>query len=156
MVVRLGFAIATALDPDLLITDEVLAVGDESFQKKCILWLERYRASGGTLMLVSHSMYHIQTLCSRAIWIQNGAARMQGAAFDVTREYLAYHEAKTQAAAKAPPPPLGSVPRIVSLWAEDGDGRRPTLSPWAQPQSCRGSLTSPTTGPPSSWWRSCA
>jgi lipopolysaccharide transport system ATP-binding protein len=48
---------------------------------------------------------------------------MQGPAFDVTREYIAYHEEKTAAAAKAPPPPLGSVPRVVSLWAEDGEGR---------------------------------
>ena len=119
MVVRLGFAVATALDPDLLITDEVLAVGDESFQKKCIQWLENYRAGGGTLLLVSHSMYHIQTLCSRALWLHHGAQRMQGPAFDVTREYLAYHEAKTAAKADAPPPPLGSTPRIVSLWSED-------------------------------------
>jgi lipopolysaccharide transport system ATP-binding protein len=123
MVVRLGFAVATALEPELLITDEVLAVGDESFQKKCIQWLEGYRAGGGTLLLVSHSMYHIQTLCGRALWLHHGAGRMQGQAFEVTREYLAYHEAKTAAAAKAPPPPQGPVPRIVSLWAEDGEGR---------------------------------
>ena len=63
MVVRLGFAVATALAPDILITDEVLAVGDESFQKKCIAWMERYLAGGGTLLLCSHSMYHVQKLC---------------------------------------------------------------------------------------------
>ena len=63
MVVRLGFAVATALSPDVLITDEVLAVGDESFQKKCIAWMERYLGGGGTLLLCSHSMYHIQKLC---------------------------------------------------------------------------------------------
>ena len=63
MVVRLGFAVATALTPDVLITDEVLAVGDESFQKKCIAWMERYLADGGTLLLCSHSMYHVQKLC---------------------------------------------------------------------------------------------
>ena len=123
MVVRLGFAVATALDPDLLITDEVLAVGDESFQKKCIQWLENYREGGGTLLLVSHSMYHIQTLCSRALWLHHGSPRLLGTAFDVTREYLAYHEAKTAAKADAPPPPLGSTPRIVSLWSEDAEGR---------------------------------
>ncbi len=65
MVVRLGFAVATALAPDVLITDEVLAVGDESFQKKCIAWMERYLAGGGTLLLCSHSMYHVQKLCTR-------------------------------------------------------------------------------------------
>ncbi|MCW5590930.1 MAG: ATP-binding cassette domain-containing protein [Burkholderiales bacterium] len=129
MVVRLGFAVATALDPELLITDEVLAVGDESFQKKCIEWLERYRAAGGTLLLVSHSMYHVQTLCTRALWLHHGRARMQGAAFDVTREYLAYHEAKSAARADAPPPPLGSTPRIVSLWSEDSGGRPQDVFP---------------------------
>ena len=59
----------------MLITDEVLAVGDESFQKKCIAWLERYLADGGTLLLCSHSMFHVQTLCRRALWIHHGRAR---------------------------------------------------------------------------------
>ena len=92
MAVRLGFAVATALEPELLITDEVLAVGDESFQKKCIAWLQRYLAGGGTLLLCSHSMFHVQTLCRRAVWLHHGAMRMQGESFDVTREYLTYHE----------------------------------------------------------------
>ena len=68
MVVRLGFAVIASLRPELLITDEVLAVGDESFQKKCVQWLERYLEDGGTLLLVSHSMYHIQKLCRHACW----------------------------------------------------------------------------------------
>lgn len=148
MVVRLGFAVASALDPDLLITDEVLAVGDESFQKKCIVWLERFRARGGTLLLCSHSMYHIQTLCSRAIWIHHGAQRMQGGAFEVTREYLAYHEAKAMVAAKAPPPPLGSVPRIVSIWAEDGEGRPANTFPLGGTAVLQGIAFEPDDRPP--------
>ena len=56
MVVRLGFAVIASLKPDLLVTDEVLAVGDESFQKKCVRWIEQYLADGGPLLLVSHSM----------------------------------------------------------------------------------------------------
>ena len=75
MVVRLGFAVATALAPDMLITDEVLAVGDESFQKKCIAWMERYLADGGTLLLCSHSMYHVQKLCRNALWLQRRPRR---------------------------------------------------------------------------------
>ena len=67
MVVRLGFAVATALAPDVLITDEVLAVGDESFQRKCMAWMENYLAGGGTLLLCSHSMYHVQKLCRHAL-----------------------------------------------------------------------------------------
>ncbi|HET7797023.1 MAG TPA: ABC transporter ATP-binding protein [Nevskia sp.] len=94
MVVRLGFAIVAALKPDLLITDEVLAVGDESFQKKCVRWMEDYLGGGGTLILVSHSMYHIQKLCRHACWLKQGAIAAYGDVFDVTQAYLAYHERK--------------------------------------------------------------
>jgi lipopolysaccharide transport system ATP-binding protein len=96
MVVRLGFAIATALHPDVLVTDEVLAVGDESFQRKCIRWMEDFRARGGTLLLCSHSMYHIQSLCQKTIWIHDGKVRMQGETYPVTQAYLAYHEEKNR------------------------------------------------------------
>ncbi len=95
MVVRLGFAIATALAPDVLITDEVLAVGDESFQKKCIAWMEQYLEGGGTLMLCSHSMYHVQKLCAHALWLDHGRVRLYDEAAVVAREYLAFHEAKS-------------------------------------------------------------
>ena len=124
MVVRLGFAVATALAPDLLITDEVLAVGDESFQKKCIQWLERYLDGGGTLLLCSHSMFHVQTLCSKALWIHHGRARLFGESFDVTREYLTYHEEKRRAESTPAPALGGNMPRIVSAWTERGDGTR--------------------------------
>ena len=97
MVVRLGFAIATALEPDVLITDEVLAVGDESFQRKCIGWMERYLSEGGTLLLCSHGMYHVQTLCQKAAWLQRGRLRAYGDSFSVTQDYLAYHEEKRRA-----------------------------------------------------------
>ena len=66
MSIRLGFAVATSVRPDVLITDEVLAVGDESFQRKCIRWIEHYLSDGGTLLLCSHVMYHIQKLCRQA------------------------------------------------------------------------------------------
>src|SRR6185369_15695865 len=95
MIVRLGFAVATALAPDVLITDEVLAVGDESFQKKCIAWLERYLGDGGTLLLCSHGMYHVQKLCRDALWLKHGRVERYGAAAEVTQAYLAFHEEKT-------------------------------------------------------------
>jgi len=95
MVVRLGFAVIASMKPDLLITDEVLAVGDESFQKKCVQWMQDYLAGGGTLILVSHSMYHIQKLCRHACWLRNGEMAMAGDVFDVTQAYLAYHESKS-------------------------------------------------------------
>ena len=126
MVVRLGFAVATAVSPELLITDEVLAVGDESFQKKCVAWLERFLAAGGTLLLCSHSMFHIQTLCSRALWIHHGRVRMEGASFDVTREYLTYHHERTAAERKAAAAvaTAAGVMRLEDAWLERSDGTR--------------------------------
>ena len=116
MAVRLGFAVATSLRPDILITDEVLAVGDESFQQKCIHWLEGYLGGGGTLLLCSHSMFHVRTLCRKALWIQHGKPRMYGDAFDVTREYLTYHEERRREQRPAERPPPGSnVPRVQSM-----------------------------------------
>ena len=119
MGVRLGFAVATSLRPDILITDEVLAVGDESFQQKCVQWIQGYLAGGGTLLLCSHSMFHIQTLCRKALWLHHGRMRMYGDAFDVTREYLAYHEEKR--AGEAPssrPAPSSQVPRVEEVRIE--------------------------------------
>jgi lipopolysaccharide transport system ATP-binding protein len=104
MVVRLGFAVVAAMRPDLLITDEVLAVGDESFQKKCIRWMEDYLGAGGTLLLVSHSMYHAQKLCARALWLREGAVAAHGEVFEVTQAYLAWHERKNAAATERPDP----------------------------------------------------
>jgi lipopolysaccharide transport system ATP-binding protein len=95
MVVRLGFGILVHRKPDLLITDEVLAVGDESFQKKCVQWIEGFLNGGGTLILVSHSMYHVQKLCRRALWLKQGQVQAYGDVFDVTQDYLAFHERKS-------------------------------------------------------------
>jgi lipopolysaccharide transport system ATP-binding protein len=95
MVVRLGFAIATALRPEILITDEVLAVGDESFQKKCVAWMENFLNTGGTLLLCSHSMYHVQKLCHNALWLKDGRVERYGGAAEVTQAYHAYNEEKT-------------------------------------------------------------
>ena len=92
MVVRLGFAVVASVRPDLLITDEVLAVGDESFQKRCIRWIERYLAEGGTLLMVSHNMYQVQKLCRNALWLEQGRVRASGDVFEVTQAYLAWHE----------------------------------------------------------------
>jgi lipopolysaccharide transport system ATP-binding protein len=123
MVVRLGFAVASALTPEVLVTDEVLAVGDESFQKKCIHWLEGYLGGGGTLLLVSHSMFHIQTLCSRAMWLDHGRLRLAGDSFEVTREYLTFHEEKSRRERQVVRPVSGDTPRILDCWTEDAGGR---------------------------------
>ncbi|MGD2129426.1 MAG: ABC transporter ATP-binding protein [Lysobacterales bacterium] len=97
MVVRLGFAVVAASEPELLITDEVLAVGDESFQKKCIRWIENFLADGNTLLMVSHSMYLVQKLCQQALWLHGGGVMQMGDVFPVTQSYLAWHEEKNAA-----------------------------------------------------------
>lgn len=128
MVVRLGFAVVATLKPDLLVTDEVLAVGDESFQKKCVRWIEDYLASGGTLILVSHSMYHIQKLCRHACWLRGGEVAMQGDVFDVTQAYLAYHERKTASAAERSEVAQAGVEfRVIGVALNDDESEQPAL-----------------------------
>ncbi len=101
MVVRLGFALVAARRPQLLITDEVLAVGDEAFQRKCIRWIEEYLSGGGTLMLVSHSMFHVQKLCSQALWLDHGRQRGYGDVHEITQQYLAFQERRIAAQEEA-------------------------------------------------------
>ncbi len=87
MVVRLGFAVITQTKPELLITDEILAVGDESFQLKCLAWVKEYVTNGGTILLVSHSTYHVTQICKQAIWLENGLVKMSGTSWDVANAY---------------------------------------------------------------------
>jgi lipopolysaccharide transport system ATP-binding protein len=146
MVVRLGFAVATALTPDILITDEVLAVGDESFQKKCIAWMESYLAGGGTLLLCSHSMYHVQKLCRGALWLREGRVERYGRAAEVTQAYLAYHEEKAAGARQpiaAPQAAAAGVYAVQSLALEPA-GRVEAGGPLA----VRGEVFSPDDRPP--------
>src|SRR5882757_5547386 len=88
MRLRLGFAVAAHLDPDVLIVDEVLAVGDAGFQKKCIKAMEGLRSSGRTVLFVSHNMAAVENLCSRSIWIDAGAVRLDGPVHDVIKAYM--------------------------------------------------------------------
>jgi ABC-type polysaccharide/polyol phosphate transport system ATPase subunit len=89
MVARLGFAVATAWQPDILIIDELLAVGDEAFQDKCRARLEGFRNEGTTVLLVSHSAEMIRTMCRQAIWLDHGSVRAWGPADEVTQQYHA-------------------------------------------------------------------
>lgn len=90
MIMRLGFAIATDVDPDILIVDEVLAVGDEAFQKKCIRRMQGFRERGITILYVSHSLGTILELCDRAAWIEGGELRQVGEPQDVVGTYHAW------------------------------------------------------------------
>jgi len=89
MRMRLGFAVAAHLDPDNLLVDEVLAVGDTQFQKKCLDTMSDLRTSGRTVLLVSHNMAAVENLCQRAIWIDNGTIREDGPTSSVIRSYMA-------------------------------------------------------------------
>jgi lipopolysaccharide transport system ATP-binding protein len=89
MYVRLGFSIAANLDPELLIIDEIVAVGDEEFQRRCFDRLYELRRRGTTIVFVSHSLALIQTLCDRVAWLEHGNLRAEGPAFEVVDKYVA-------------------------------------------------------------------
>jgi homopolymeric O-antigen transport system ATP-binding protein len=89
MFLRLGFAVAAHLQPDVLLVDEVLAVGDAAFQKKCLTAMDEMRTGGRTVLFVSHNMAAVENLCSRAVWIDNGEIRRDGPAKDVIGAYTA-------------------------------------------------------------------
>jgi ABC-type polysaccharide/polyol phosphate transport system ATPase subunit len=96
MFVRLGFAVAVNVDPDVLIVDEVLAVGDAEFQAKCGDKIAEYRDRQKTIVLVTHSMDDVVRLCSRAAWIDHGRLRMIGAPTEITDSYLdTAHQGRT-------------------------------------------------------------
>lgn len=86
---RLGFSIATMIKPDILIVDEILAVGDLKFRQKCEARMKELLDGGTTLLFVSHSIDQVKRLCDHAIWIDKGVARMQGDAKEVCDAYLA-------------------------------------------------------------------
>jgi ABC-2 type transport system ATP-binding protein/lipopolysaccharide transport system ATP-binding protein len=88
MFVRLGFAIAVTVQPEILVIDEVIAVGDEEFQRKCFDHLYSLRARGTTIVLVSHSLGLVEDLCENAVWLDHGEVRQLGPARDVVRQYV--------------------------------------------------------------------
>ncbi len=84
---RLGFSVATASDPDVLLVDEVLSVGDEAFQKKCAARIEAFRQRGAAILLVSHGMNTIESMCQRAAWLDHGVVKEIGRPGQVIRAY---------------------------------------------------------------------
>ncbi len=90
MIMRLGFSVATAIDPEVLIIDEILAVGDLYFQKKCIDRIFDFRKRGKSILFCSHSLYDVRQVCDEVIWIKGGKIEMQGLPQDVTLKYANY------------------------------------------------------------------
>ena len=94
MVMRLGFAIAIQVEPDVLLVDEALSVGDGYFQKKCMFRLKQYVDNGGTLIICSHAMYYISAFCERTLWMRDGRCEALGPTRQVVPQYEAYLDAK--------------------------------------------------------------
>ena len=88
MIVRLGFAVAINVEPEILIIDEVLAVGDEEFQQRCFQKIEQFRKDGRTIIFVSHGLSQVSQLCEIALWLEKGKIRTIGPAYQVVSEYL--------------------------------------------------------------------
>ena len=148
MVVRLAFALVTAVEPDVLIIDEALAVGDQHFQKKCVERITQFRENGCTILFCSHSQYHIRQLCNVALWLDGGRVRAQGGTDAVLSAYEAHVRSQderqpalepllaspqpgidTRGESDAPaPPPPGVRGNILSVMIADlGDGDPPLL-----------------------------
>ncbi len=131
MYMRLGFAVATSIRPDILITDEVLAVGDEAFQKKCIRRMEAFLDQGKTLLFCSHSMYHVRKLCRDALWLDHGQVRAWGGAAEVTfafEDYLRELEAQDAQQPDAQPvADASSYSRLRQVRLLDADNRETSV-----------------------------
>ena len=108
MYVRLGFSVAIHTDPDILIVDEVLTVGDQVFQQKCLERIYDMKRAGVAIILVSHSLADVQRLCDRAIWLDQGLVRADGPSIGVVDEYLAdandrYYQQRRKREEERPP-----------------------------------------------------
>ena len=93
---RLAFSLAISVEPELLIVDEALAVGDGYFQKKCIDRIRSFQEKGGSLLLCSHALYHVSLLCQEALWLRNGQVEAHGPAAQVVTAYETYLQSKEE------------------------------------------------------------
>lgn len=123
MYVRLGFSVAINVDPDVLLIDEVLAVGDEEFQRKCMERVTDLRDDGKTIVVVTHSMMTVRSLCDEAIWLENGEVRKCGNAGEVADAYLGEVQVDMQAAEVADPTSKWTQLRITDIELLDDRGR---------------------------------
>lgn len=120
MYARLGFSVSAHVDADILIVDEILSVGDATFQHKCAQWMRAFRDNGGTVVLVSHSVGDIAGLCDRAIWLDRGQVQGLGPAREVAAAYqramMAQQSAGDKAAMAAPPVKASPANQLAPEW----------------------------------------
>ncbi len=123
MYMRLAFSVAINVDADILLIDEILAVGDANFQAKCFNKLREIKARGTTIVIVSHSLGQIEQICDRSIWIHDGLIRAEGPPKQIDLEYLDFmgrqmQENAARQLAEAPPPPPREEPPAEAAPAE--------------------------------------
>jgi len=126
MLVRLAFAVMMEADADILLIDEVLAVGDAAFQQKCADAFREMKAAGKTIVLVTHEMRTVEEYCHRAMLVSDGRIRYIGDPEEVGRRYLQLnfeHEPEPAAEVEAPEQTSDEV-RLLEAWIEDADGNR--------------------------------
>ncbi|MHB9090867.1 MAG: ABC transporter ATP-binding protein [Chloroflexota bacterium] len=135
MYARLGFAVAISVEPEILIIDEVLSVGDEAFQRRCLEKIREFRSNGVSIVFVSHSLEAVRNLCDRAVWLEQGTVKMLGSAHEVVDAYLVDANVSADAANGAGAASRGSSERRrwgsgevqvtrVDLLGADGKARR--------------------------------
>lgn len=137
MVVRLAFSIAVHLDPDVLLIDEVLAVGDASFQLKCARFARTLTNSGKTLVVVSHNMLIIQMMCRQALWLDRGRMIKMGDTHEVSKDYQRYMLERDAAEASSEKKSSSATFSALILGVEwlDAEGRRCDRLAWGRPHS---------------------
>ena len=113
MHVRLAFSIATSVNPDVLIVDEALSVGDQHFSNKCVERMMGFREAGKTIIVCSHSMFLINELCEKTMWLNEGHVMGIGKTSNIISEYLAYLEEKEDPETASSLPETGNLPEVV-------------------------------------------
>ncbi len=124
MYMRLAFSVAVNVDPDILVIDEALAVGDGHFQKKCIDKIREFQEAGKTILFCSHALYYISSICSRVLWLDQGRAMRFGPALDVVHEYETFllERDRELPATEAVETETGTPVRLREIVVCDGDG----------------------------------
>ncbi|MFY9343862.1 MAG: polysaccharide ABC transporter ATP-binding protein [Planctomycetota bacterium] len=133
MAARLGFSVAVATEPDLLIIDEIFAVGDMNFRRKCVDKIFGYKKQGKSMFFCSHSLYDVRQICDRAIWLRQGRMQLLGDAVTVTNEYATWEN--KIAAGAGDPVPFRDAPPVPDQGSE-------------HPHVVEGLVIDPATGQP--------
>ncbi|HUP49875.1 MAG TPA: ABC transporter ATP-binding protein [Thermoanaerobaculia bacterium] len=126
MYMRLAFSVAVNVDPDILVIDEALAVGDGHFQKKCVDRIREFQERRKTILFCSHALYYITSICSRTLWLDRGRVMHYGPSVEVVHHYEKFllERDRTHPASEAAPDERGSPVRITLLEVLDTSGNR--------------------------------